>query len=223
MKNRTTTYLLPLSILTNLFPLYGVIMYDWTIFSVVYIYWIELLIISTFQLFKILLAQGDADSDFMKRVALAFKFFAFRTGIFFFYLLFIVVFLGFMVGTKNKEAGLDVIRVMTFQEAFFKTAMLSFVVYNLVEFIVKYLATGKYKYAKPDDYYSLFDGRIILVHVVVVLGTFLYQLVLDKLNADYKTAMIACVSLFIVVKLIADTVKHSISSDDTPEDTAKYI
>lgn len=223
MKNRTTTYLLPLSILSNLFPLYGVIMYDWTIFSVVYIYWIELLIISTFQLFKILLAQGDAGSGFMSRLTLAFKFFAFRTGIFFFYLLFIIVFLGFMVSAKEKGAGLNIIRIMTFQDVFFKVAMLSFVVYNLVEFIVKYIATGKYKYAKPADYYSMFDGRIIVVHIVVVLGTFLYQLVLDKLNADHKTAMIACVSLFIVVKLIADTVKHSLSSEEAPEETAKFI
>ncbi|MFN8238110.1 MAG: DUF6498-containing protein [Chitinophagales bacterium] len=223
MKNRTTTYLLPLSILSNLFPLYGVIMYDWTIFSVVYIYWIELLIISTFQLLKILLAQGDINAGFKERAALAFKFFAFRTGIFFFYLLFIIVFLGFMVSSKERGAGLNVFRIMTFQDAFFKIALLSFVVYNLVEFIVRYLATGKYKSAKPADYYSMFDARIIVVHIVVVLGTFLYQLVLDKLNADHKTAMIACVSLFIIVKLIADTIKHSVSPDDSPEDTAKYI
>ncbi|MEN9449260.1 MAG: hypothetical protein RJA25_2550, partial [Bacteroidota bacterium] len=34
--------ILPLIIISNIFPLYGVIYYNWTFFSVVYIYWLEL-------------------------------------------------------------------------------------------------------------------------------------------------------------------------------------
>lgn len=49
---RNKNVMLPLIIFSNLFPLYGSYQLQLTIFTVVYIYWIELLIISTFQLLK---------------------------------------------------------------------------------------------------------------------------------------------------------------------------
>ncbi len=151
--------MLPLIIFSNLFPLYGVIHYNWTIFSVVYIYWIELLIISTFQLLKIMVAKGDKQATFFSKSSMALRFFAFRTGIFFFYLLFIVVFLGFLISAKNNSdgSGIQLFDVIFLKGNFYRITLLSFLVYNIVEFIVLFLLNGAYKNAKPEDNFIILE------------------------------------------------------------------
>jgi len=74
--------MLPLIIFSNLFPLYGVLMYNWTIFSVVYIYWIELLIITFFQFLKIIVAQGEPRWSFSVNLFIGIKFLLLRAGLF---------------------------------------------------------------------------------------------------------------------------------------------
>ncbi len=212
---------LPLIIFSNLFPLYGVINYNWTLFSVVYIYWIELLIISTFRLLKILVAQGDASATLFGKMGLAFKFFIIRTGIFFFYLLFIVVFLGFLA--SQKEDAISMFEVIFFKGAFYKITLLSFILYNFIEFLVLFILNDKYKNAKPIDNFQILDAHIIVVHVVVVLGTFLYKGITENLHWHHKSAMIACVSLFVFVKIIADIIGHGLSADIPEEQEGKYI
>lgn len=217
--------ILPLIIFSNLFPLYGVIQYNWTIFSVVYIYWIELIIISTFRLLKILFAKGDSNATFFSKLSLGLKFFIVRTGIFFFYLIFIVVFLGFLASSKSGNTGdaITMFDAIFFKGTFYKITLLSFILYNLVEFLVLYMLNNEYKKAKPEDNYQILDIHIIVVHIVVVLGTFLYQGVTENLHWNHKSAMIACVSLFVGVKIIADIIRQSLSGDMPEEQKEKFI
>lgn len=211
--------LIPFIIVTNLFPLYGVIKYNWTIFSVVYIYWLEMLIGSTFLLLKMLFAQGDTQVTVFNKLAMAVKFFSIRTGIFFFYLLFIVVFLGFLVTGHEKFENTGIWHTMTLQDSFYKVTLLNFIAYGIIEFLVQYMALGNYKKAKPDDYFIIFDAHMLVVHVVVVLGSFLYKFVLEKMEADHRTAMIACVSLFVVIKILVDIGKQRLTVPEMKADT----
>ena len=222
---RNKNVILPLIIFSNLFPLYGVIYYNWTIFSVVYIYWIELLIISSFQILKIMFAQGASNATFFSKLGLAIKFFLFRTGVFFFYLLFIVTFLGILATKKGDggAGGISMFEVIFFKGTFYKITLLSFVIYNFVEFVVLFILNGAYKKAKPEDNYQILDIHILVVHIVVVLGTFLYQGVTEKLQWDHKSAMIACVGLFVVIKIIADVARQSLAPDIPEEETEKFI
>lgn len=217
--------MLPLIIFSNLFPLYGVIHYNWTIFSVVYIYWIELLIISTFQLLKIMVAEGDKQATFFSKSSMALRFFAFRTGIFFFYLLFIVVFLGFLISAKNNSdgSGIQLFDVIFLKGNFYRITLLSFLVYNIVEFIVLFLLNGAYKNAKPGDNFIILEPHILVVHLIVVLGTFLYQGATENLNWNHKNAMIATVSLFVVIKIITDIFRQRLSADAAEDQQGKFI
>ncbi|MFN8260562.1 MAG: DUF6498-containing protein [Chitinophagales bacterium] len=225
MNQRNRNVMLPLIIFSNLFPLYGVIHYNWTIFSVVYIYWIELLINSTFRLLKIIGAQGDPEAGFAEKLSMGIKFFLFRTGIFFFYLIFIVTFLGLMVNAKadDTSSAMSMFDVLFFKGTFYRITLLSFITYNLVEFLVLFILNGAYKTLKPQDNYEILDMHILVVHIVVVLGTFLHQAVTENLHWNHKNAMIACVSLFVVVKVIADIVRQSLSGDITDEQNEKFI
>ncbi len=217
--------MLPLIIFSNLFPLYGVIHYNWTIFSVVYIYWLELLIISTFQLLKIMFAEGDEEATFFSKLAIALRFFAFRTGIFFFYLIFIVVFLGFLIsGKENSDgSGIQLFDVIFLKGNFYKITLLSFLVYNIVEFVVLFLLNGTYKNAKPEDNFIILEPHILVVHLVVVLGTFLYQGATENLHWNHKNAMIATVSLFVVIKIIIDIYRQRLSADVPEDQQGKFI
>lgn len=217
--------MLPLIIFSNLFPLYGVIHYNWTIFSVVYIYWLELLIISTFQLLKIMFAEGDEEATFFSKLTIALRFFAFRTGIFFFYLLFIVVFLGFLIsGKENSDgSGIQLFDVIFLKGNFYKITLLSFLVYNIVEFVVLFLLNGAYKNAKPEDNFIILEPHILVVHLVVVLGTFLYQGATENLHWNHKNAMIATVSLFVVIKIIIDIYRQRLSADVPEDQQGKFI
>lgn len=212
---------LPLIIFSNLFPLYGVINYNWTLFSVIYIYWIELLIITFFELLKILLAQGDAQATFFNKLSLSLKFLIIRLGTFFFYLIFIVVFLGF---SMNEKGGANtVLGLLTIKGSFYKITILSFVIYNLVDFIVHFILNKEYLTSIPRDNFQLFDAHIIIVHLVIVLGTFLFKGVYEYLHWEHKTAMIICVSLFVLLKIFADYFKSGRTQAVLEKEQGKFI
>ncbi len=217
---KSRNVVLPLIIFSNLFPLYGVINYNWTIFSVVYIYWIELLIITFFKLLRIFIAKGDIHSTFFSKLGLGIKFLVVRLGLFFFYLLFIVVFLGFLASEKSDM--IPMVEVIFFKGTFYKITMLSFMLYNLLDFVVHFILNGEYLKSKPDDNFQILDAHVIVVHIVVVLGTFLYKGVNETLHWNHKNTMIACVGLFVAVKILADIIKFGLTRD-TPEEQEKFI
>lgn len=217
--------LLPVILISNLMPLYGVIQYGWTIFTVVYIYWFELLIVSFFQFLKILLAEGNTKISIFTKFFIAIRFLLLRIGIFIFYLIFIVVFLGILpnVNNKDNENLIQMSNAIFLQSDFFRFTILSFIFYNFLDFLFSFIINNQYKTALPNNFNIFLDIRIIVVHIVVILGTFLYEGITNFLHLNHKIAMIACVSLFIVVKIIADTIRGWSNDEDTSEEIGKYI
>lgn len=227
MENKNKSVVLPLIIFSNLFPLYGVINYNWTIFSVVYIYWLELLIVTFFQFFKIILSKGEPKWHLSVKIFLGIRFLIERCGLFIFYLIFILVFLGLMAGKSDDDGSslISMAKVISLRESFFRFTLLSFIIFNFAEFFVLYILNGQYKTSKPTDYNFILDAHILVVHVVVVLGTFLYLGATEKLHWNHKSAMIATVCLFVVVKIIADVFKQSFNNTTTTiqDETGKFI
>jgi hypothetical protein len=223
MQNQKTNFLLPLIIISNLVPLYGVLKFNWSIFSIVYIYWLELLIISFFQLLKILFSQGDHKATIFTKTGIAIKFFLFRTGVFLFYLLFIIVFLGFLVTGHEKLTGTGIGQTILLRNPFFNVVLMNFFAYNLIEFIVVFIYMRQYTVSLPYDHFTIFDSHMIVVHIVVVLGSFLYEFILKRFHAEHRDAMIACVCLFITVKIIVDIARQNMRGNEPPEVAGKYI
>ena len=88
---------------------------------------------------------------------------------------------------------------------------------------MQFRLNGKYKTSTPNDNFTLLDPHIIVVHIVVVLGTFLYAGVTEKLSLDHHTAIIACAILFAIVKIIADVVRYQMSDKSATISSEKYI
>jgi hypothetical protein len=223
MANPHKAFLLPLIIISNLLPRYGVLMFHWTLFSIVYVYWLELLIISSFQLLKIFFSQGDKKNGFWPKTATAIRFFVLRSLLFLFYLIFIIVFLGFLMTGSDKSDRMQMVQTMSLHQPFFKITLLNFLLYNLVEFMVVFIATGEYKTSIPNDHFEILDSHMIVVHIVVVLGSFLYEFVLKHFHTQHRSAMIACVCLFVLVKICIDIGRNAIASSGPQEISGKYI
>ena len=70
----------------------------------------------------------------------------------------------------------------------------------------------------------LVDEHMIVVHVVVVLGSFLYEFVLKSMKVNHHTAMIICVALFVLIKILVDIGKQRINNNAANEtETIPYI
>lgn len=221
MKNQRPQLLTPVLVFSNFFPVLGVMLYNWTIFSVVYIYWIEMLIVSTFSLLKILYARGE-DISFRDRVKMGGKFFLIRTGIFFFYLSFIVTFLGMMVSAKTPHSSVDVAQTLALRQGFIKLALFNFIIYNLLEFYFLFIKNGYYKMAAPSKFYTFFNARMLVVHIVVIAGTFIYKFLADKLQMNHMAVMMICVLIFAIVKTIADILSKAME-DPIPQQEGGFI
>jgi hypothetical protein len=60
----------------------------------------------------------------------------------------------------------------------------------------------EYLSSSPDSFHAFTESRIIVMHVVIVLGVFAFQFFSEKLG-DYS-GIVAFAGVFVLVKTIAD-------------------
>ena len=183
----------------NLVPLFGVIFFDWNVFALIYVFWLETLALSFFDGLGILLAQGGSVSG--PHVTKAFRYFLFRFFILCFYMIFILVFIGLMVADKQGD-GYEWIRYLTLMEPSFRLTVMSFFVIKLIEFIWIYIALDQRKTADPEKIAGLFDARIIVIHSALVLGFFAFDYFSQKWGV--RSGLIAFTLIFTVLKVLVD-------------------
>lgn len=207
-------HILSLLLLSNLFPLFGVLREGWPFFIVLFVFWVEMVIITGFSLLKMFVAQaGDTGWD---KIRTMFNYALVRGGIFCFYLIFIVVFIGVM--GSSSEQMIRIFRASSFRDPFFNIAILNFAAYNLLEFLFFYMLNKRYVRSTPAEHYIIVDGRQIVVHVVVVLGAFLSDLILKQTGNNFYYSNLALVVLFIFVKSVADYVSlRNAPDEESPE------
>lgn len=193
----------PFFLIANVTPAIGVLFQGWTIFSLVFVYWLELIFISTFQLFMIIGSLGGNEPLFM-RIKRGFGFFIFRTFIFFFYMIFIVVFLGVLVSAKDKEGIKNMAQTMHLTSATFLISMMGYFMEHAVEFVKGFILNDRYKTSKPEEHSQFIHNRILVVHIIVIAGTILHLILTDKVGLNQRITMVVLVLLFTATKMIAE-------------------
>lgn len=189
-----------LQVAMNLMTLLGVILFNWSIFALIYLYWLETLGFVFFNSIKILTAQNyPQKSPHIKKTL---TYLVFNVGILFFYLIFIVTFLGFMVA--EKQEGHLFVRYLCFVDPSFRFTVFIFFVVKLLELIFYFFMSGNYKTASPNRYYSFFNARTIMIHIVIVLGFFTFKFFSEKFNDRY--GLIGFATVFVLVKSVVDIV-----------------
>ncbi len=200
----------------NLFPVYAVWKFDWSLFLVMYIFWFEMLIITAFQVVRIFIAQKPDDENIGGRAVLttshvgfwalrlkvAVRYVLIRAAIFLFYLLFMVVFIGYSEHGREHSLS-DMTSSMFFRNPFFNLAIANFVLAALLDFLGNYLLNYRYKTENPSNQDHILDSRTLVVHVSIVLGTF-FQLFLMMFLSDSKLITLLTTLLFVTIKIVIE-------------------
>jgi hypothetical protein len=211
---------LPTLVLTNLFPLVGVLYSDMSFFALFYLYWWETVIISVFQFIKMGKAELKTEPDPSYEVNdkpltyeqmnskryMRMSYAILRILMLAFYLLFIVVFVG-VLSALQEDAGAFT-RALLFIEPWVVISFIAFVVFHFAEYIV-WRINKEYKQTSLHDLGTIFDSRIMVIHVVIVLGTFAAMFAGEQLFPEKQNAgSIAYVCMFVLLKIIVDVYSY---------------
>ena len=194
---------LPISVLfliaVNTIPLFGVIFFGWSLFSIMFLYWIENGIIGFFNVFKIALARAPGRSGFTingrpispSNKELRIVFFILHYGVFWtVHGVFVFVFFG-LNSPSGLFGGLGLRGVAVAAAALFLS--------HGVSFFVNFLGKEEYLTVSPDQQMMEPYSRVVVLHVTILAGGFL---------ADSLGAPLAALVLLIVLKTVIDLVAH---------------
>jgi len=192
-----------LQLTLNIVPLLGVIFFDWSVFALIYSYWLETLGITLITSIKILTArQSDKKPPHVLKALL---YLVLNTGLLVFYLLFIFVFIGVMISNK-QPAAVPFSQYLLLVEPSFRYSMLSLLGIKLVEFVVVYFYGKAYETTSPKDFIAFLNPRTIIIHLVIVLGVFAYQYTSQATNN--RIGVIAFAAAFVVIKSLVDAISY---------------
>jgi hypothetical protein len=185
-------------ILANLIPLYGVVVLDWKIFPVVFLFWLENLIIGAFSVLRILVADpGNKTFWFLKLFLI--PFFCVHFGLFtFVHGVFVMGLFGgmFMAGAPFPSEPVVVGFIRQYQLGL---PILVLALSHAVSFAVNYIGEGEYRRANPMGLMQQPYGRVIVLHVMLLCGGFLVM--------AFQSPMIGLL-LLIVLKIGLDLRSH---------------
>lgn len=158
----------------NLLPLYGVLFLGWQVFPVIFLFWLENVIIGVFNVLRITFFSSDKPLSWLAKIFMA-PFFCFHYGMFcFVHGIFVVgifgkTFLpqahfpslpGIVAGLINTENG-------------FGLSVLAITLSHGFSFLYNYLGTGEFKRTTFDDLMRQPYARVAVLHITLLLGTFL--------------------------------------------------
>lgn len=191
----------------NIIPIFGVLFYNWQPFEAFWFFWVETLIMAFFNCLRIIFSQNQSAMDafsnqplqlhFMKGI----KYLLIRFGIFLFYAIFIIVFIGFLA--NNSDDKMTVLTTLVFRNQFFNLGLLISIVSQIYYLIFYFFRSGAYITSNPNNYTALFDTRQLIIHVAVVLGTF-GSLFLIKNTAFGDYSGVFVISLLCIGKCVAE-------------------
>ena len=149
-------------ILSNLIPLAGVLLFGWSVFDLLITYWAENVIVGIWNVVKMLTAKRHKD-DSLGGVLFVVVFFSVHYGMFcfvhgvFLFALFNIDF-GHSVASRPENplhSGLIIGALALFAS-------------HGVSYFQNYILGGEYK--EPGDLMSAPYGRMLLLHVAIILG-----------------------------------------------------
>ncbi len=210
--------------MANIIPIVAVWQHRFTFFQVVYLYWFETVLLIIPNWIRIGMAQGDQMETGLKsfvkdakprilgidpprvytrgqKAGIMFRYAFGKMAIMMFYLIFIIVFLGLLMG--NKDEMIKVFTTILLRDAVFNAAVLVFVISMAVQLLAGYVMNGKYKIMSPLNYNNIFDGRTIVMHIVIVLSGVGYAN-LFKGKPIESWGPLAFTMLFVFLKTLLD-------------------
>jgi len=183
-------------IAANLIPLIGALLLDWSVFLIIFLFWSENLIIGFFNVFKLILSQGQEKMTATK--AFTVPFFMIHYGGF------CAAHGVFVISLFGKWANADLSDFHNFIHDLFIDEKAIYAVMALFlshgfSFIYNYILKGERKKATIKKLMMTPYSRIFILHVTLIFGAFLL--------IQFK-APEAGLTLLIILKIAVDLSAH---------------
>jgi len=185
-------------ILANLLPVLGVLLLDWKIFPILFLYWIENVIVGFFNVLKMALASPANGNSKAAKISII-PFFCIHYGLFtFVHGIFVILIFG---GAENGNMGnlnfpTVISSVMNFGILF---GIMTLFISHGLSFGINYIGNGEYKEAKLNSLMSQPYSRVVVLHLIIIFGGFLITLL-----GSPEAGLV----VLIVVKMWIDILAH---------------
>lgn len=185
-------------VIANLLPIVGVIWWQWSVFAVMLLFWLENIIVGLLNMPRILFASGDTGNKYTRTGARIF------TSVFFVvhYGLFTFVHGTFVFSMFGQDVGDDITPQLVWQvvhEYQLYWAVLALFVSHAVSLVMNYFVSGEYKTATVKKMMNKPYSRIVVLHIGIIAGGFLIQ--------SLQQPLLGLIAL-IIVKIIVDIRAH---------------
>jgi hypothetical protein len=179
-------------IAANLVPIFGMLFFKWSIFSILFFYWFESAVIGFFTVIKMLISSGK---ESQKSKMLLIIFFIFHFGIFMLvHLSFIMVFLILTPSSHDSWSLSKLISNVLFP-------ILALFISHGISFFVNFIGKKEYQKTSIGLLMAAPYTRVILMHITIILGMFIIMI----------TGIPILVAVFFVaLKTIIDLISHNL-------------
>lgn len=207
-------------IAANLVAIAGAVFFQWDAFHIMFLFWCESVMIGIFNIGKMLLSGWSPRDGNINH------FFAFIS--LFLSAFFLVHFNGFNAGhfvfllafanmSQQSDGSLDLSVIEQWTGIQFLTGpvslisgantavILSILISHLISFAIHDIKNKEPVHLTPMDYMFKPYKRIIVMHITILAGAFVYILMLSVLGASAGVAFLA---VFIILKLVMDLREH---------------
>jgi hypothetical protein len=156
---------------TNAIPLVGVVLHNWTVFQVLLLYWSENVVVGGFNVLRMLAAQPKSEITWAGKLVLI-PFFIVHYGMFtFVHGMFVV---GLFGGGATRLGGFSYHTLLSaVSGAGLTVPVAALVASHGFSFFHNYLAGGEYQRVLLPQLMFQPYGRIVVLHLTVLLGGFL--------------------------------------------------
>ncbi|MDB5490704.1 MAG: hypothetical protein JWO78_553 [Micavibrio sp.] len=190
-------------IIANLIPVYGVVFLGWNVLDILLVFWVENLAIGLFTILK-MLTVGLIAGGIFRLIGTLFRicFFCAHYGLFTLghgVLIYAIFGDGpFTKGAIKAEYWPSLYEPFLPGHALFYAA-LSILGSHLFSYVYNFIIRKEYASSKVDILMFRPYGRVVILHIVILLGGFL---------AEKSGSSIAALLLLVVIKICIDIVLH---------------
>ncbi|HOX54836.1 MAG: DUF6498-containing protein [Candidatus Omnitrophica bacterium] len=184
-------------IAVNLFPFFGVFFLGWTVFSIIFLYWFENVIVGVFNVARMIFVAAKEPKEHLAKLFII-PFFCVHYGMFTAVHGVFVFFLFGMPVFKGQAPNFDLVMATIKNQRLGEAALFIFLGHAF-SFFWNYLLKGEYRRSNLGLLLFSPYQRIVLLHVSILFGGFL----LMALGSP-----IVGLCLFIFLKIIMDARAH---------------
>jgi hypothetical protein len=185
-------------ILANLLPLFGVLFLGWKVFPILFLYWVENIIIGFFNVLKMSFAS-PANRKAGKAKLPIIAFFCAHYGLFtLVHGVFVIIVFG---GTSQGDIGNPDFPpiIASLGNYGILWGIITLFVSHGLSFGINYIGKGEYKEANLNSLMSEPYSRVVVLHVIIIFGGFLITII-----GSPEIGLV----LLIVIKLGIDILAH---------------